>query len=228
VNPFTRRNIGNNAGTGRRWNIDPIVKEFESPYATFSNNPIWFKNAKNDHELKLSLKAAKDAAAKSKANVVVLEVKDLSDLLGQLKKVTKDGAIKVNNMIIDSHGDYDKAQFKIGNTVVKDGESENLRKLGNYKNEESNSNIHNFVEYTDRLIVVKEYVLEDANTKCKIIDSLNCHISKNYYKDGNLVKVEFYKTVKNEKGKVTGHTLIEVDDNPKINPFVHYLPSYLK
>lgn len=26
----------------RRWNVDPIVKEHESPYATFANNPIWF------------------------------------------------------------------------------------------------------------------------------------------------------------------------------------------
>ncbi len=28
--------------TGKRWNIDSVVKEFESPYATFSNNPVWF------------------------------------------------------------------------------------------------------------------------------------------------------------------------------------------
>ena len=27
---------------GRRWNLDPIIKEYESPYATFANNPIWF------------------------------------------------------------------------------------------------------------------------------------------------------------------------------------------
>jgi RHS repeat-associated protein len=27
---------------GRRWNIDPVVKHHESPYATFANNPIWF------------------------------------------------------------------------------------------------------------------------------------------------------------------------------------------
>ena len=26
---------------GRRWNIDPIDKEWESPYAAFANNPIW-------------------------------------------------------------------------------------------------------------------------------------------------------------------------------------------
>jgi RHS repeat-associated protein len=27
---------------GRRWNIDPVFKEHESPYACFANNPIWF------------------------------------------------------------------------------------------------------------------------------------------------------------------------------------------
>lgn len=25
----------------RRWNVDPIIKEYESPFATFGNNPIW-------------------------------------------------------------------------------------------------------------------------------------------------------------------------------------------
>lgn len=29
------------ARLGRRWNVDPVVKEYESPYAAFSNNPIW-------------------------------------------------------------------------------------------------------------------------------------------------------------------------------------------
>jgi RHS repeat-associated protein len=27
---------------GRRWNIDPVLKGYESPYACFANNPIWF------------------------------------------------------------------------------------------------------------------------------------------------------------------------------------------
>ncbi|WP_462220048.1 hypothetical protein, partial [Ferruginibacter sp.] len=30
--------------TGRRWNVDPEVKDAESPYATFSNNPIFFSD----------------------------------------------------------------------------------------------------------------------------------------------------------------------------------------
>jgi len=29
---------------GRRWNIDPVIKSWESPYATFNNNPIYFSD----------------------------------------------------------------------------------------------------------------------------------------------------------------------------------------
>ena len=29
---------------GRRWNLDPVVKEHESPYAVFANSPIWFSD----------------------------------------------------------------------------------------------------------------------------------------------------------------------------------------
>ena len=32
----------------RRWNIDPVRKEYESPYACFSNNPIWFSDPNGD------------------------------------------------------------------------------------------------------------------------------------------------------------------------------------
>ncbi len=33
---------------GRRFNLDPVVKVFESPYSTFSNNPIWFIDIKGN------------------------------------------------------------------------------------------------------------------------------------------------------------------------------------
>ena len=29
---------------GRRWNVDPVIKEEESPYSTFGGNPVWFKD----------------------------------------------------------------------------------------------------------------------------------------------------------------------------------------
>ncbi|MGC4102993.1 DUF6443 domain-containing protein [Ferruginibacter sp.] len=44
---------------GRRWNVDPVVKEFESPYATFGGNPIllidpdgsdWYRDTKGKNK----------------------------------------------------------------------------------------------------------------------------------------------------------------------------------
>jgi hypothetical protein len=34
--------------TGRRWNRDPVVKYFESPYACFSDNPIYYTDINGD------------------------------------------------------------------------------------------------------------------------------------------------------------------------------------
>ena len=33
---------------GRRWNEDPMYKEYESPYACFAGNPVWFADPKGD------------------------------------------------------------------------------------------------------------------------------------------------------------------------------------
>ncbi|MGQ3085772.1 hypothetical protein [Flavobacterium sp.] len=33
---------------GRRWNVDPVVKPWESPYACFKNNPIWHIDVNGD------------------------------------------------------------------------------------------------------------------------------------------------------------------------------------
>jgi RHS repeat-associated protein len=41
-NSYTAEYWQYDARLGRRWNLDPIVKVHESPYATFANNPIWF------------------------------------------------------------------------------------------------------------------------------------------------------------------------------------------
>lgn len=37
---------------GRRWNLDPVIKEHESPYAAFANNPISFIDPNGDDTLK--------------------------------------------------------------------------------------------------------------------------------------------------------------------------------
>lgn len=36
---------------GRRWNVDPILKEYESPYTCLGNNPIWIIDPNGDDSL---------------------------------------------------------------------------------------------------------------------------------------------------------------------------------
>ena len=52
-------------------------------------------------------------------------------MIKQLKEKTKNG-VKVNTMIIDSHGDYNKAKTQIGSTVIRDGNGKNLEELGKF------------------------------------------------------------------------------------------------
>ena len=33
---------------GKRWNVDPVFKEYESPYACFAGNPVWFADPRGD------------------------------------------------------------------------------------------------------------------------------------------------------------------------------------
>ena len=33
---------------GRRWNVDPVFKEYESPYACFAGNPLWYVDPSGD------------------------------------------------------------------------------------------------------------------------------------------------------------------------------------
>jgi RHS repeat-associated protein len=41
-NSFTAEYWQYDARIGRRWNVDPVSKAYESPYAVLGNNPIWF------------------------------------------------------------------------------------------------------------------------------------------------------------------------------------------
>jgi hypothetical protein len=42
------------ARIARRWNVDPVVKEYEGGYTTFSGNPIWFVDINGDDSLKVN------------------------------------------------------------------------------------------------------------------------------------------------------------------------------
>ncbi len=45
---------------GRRWNIDPVIKDYESPYMTFSGNPILFNDPDGDDPDKPKDKGTKE------------------------------------------------------------------------------------------------------------------------------------------------------------------------
>jgi hypothetical protein len=58
--------------TGRRWNIDPVVKSWESGYATFRGNPIWFQDPNGDN-------ASTDVVKNDDGSYTVVGAKDDGD-----------------------------------------------------------------------------------------------------------------------------------------------------
>lgn len=69
-------NFGYDTRLGRRWNIDPVVKHHESPYATFANNPIWFADENGMDTLKMHLKEIKDIGTVKVFKMTFSYVKD--------------------------------------------------------------------------------------------------------------------------------------------------------
>jgi len=64
---------------GRRWNVDPVFKEYESPYAAFGNNPILSTDILGDdaNDPKDSHKIKKGETLSSIAKKYAVSVKDL-------------------------------------------------------------------------------------------------------------------------------------------------------
>ena len=76
---------------GRRWNLDPIIKEHESSFASFSNNPIWFKDPNGadttffQAETGTYDKKAKEEFDKAKSEVENL-VSNQKELIANIRK----------------------------------------------------------------------------------------------------------------------------------------------
>jgi len=76
---------------GRRWNPDPVFKEYESPYATFANNPIWFVDPNGADTSFADNKVRKDfmeAYNTVRKNVSGLQ-KDLDNKLTEMKQIDR-------------------------------------------------------------------------------------------------------------------------------------------
>ena len=51
----------------RRWNVDPVVKVYESPYLCFSNNPVWLMDPLGSDTIPASLNTSKSFGERMKA-----------------------------------------------------------------------------------------------------------------------------------------------------------------
>jgi hypothetical protein len=92
----------------RRWNVDPVMKEWESPYLCFAGNPVWFSDPNGDDADGGGKKKAKKKTKSGKANdkktlseskinsaLTSLQYKDsrlgeLSSRILELKEIIKD------------------------------------------------------------------------------------------------------------------------------------------
>ncbi|MCB9059858.1 MAG: hypothetical protein H6627_14930 [Calditrichae bacterium] len=64
------------ARIGRRWNVDPVIKDWESPYSTFSNNPILRVDPNGDSDTAKFLSNSQLlGAVKAAYNVINTDVK---------------------------------------------------------------------------------------------------------------------------------------------------------
>ena len=102
----------------RRWNVDPVVKEFESPYATFGGNPVlmidplgldWYKNNKSGNiEYKANWHRKHkgyESLGKGNGDWLNYNGKDYNKKTGEvsttLENVTITGTRKKNNSLME-------------------------------------------------------------------------------------------------------------------------------
>lgn len=90
---------------GRRWNVDPVVKEYESPYATFGNNPIW----NVDYDGSDTAKYLSNGQLRDAMKIASNQVKDV------IKNKSKFHSKQVDKSLSDATDVYlDKNQMNFG------------------------------------------------------------------------------------------------------------------
>ncbi len=128
----------------RRWNIDPILKFNESPYSSFSNNPLWFtdnngadttisNNKKGNVIVWLTDNGNEvDYANESKQNNWdIIETKNSIDAANRLKAYKAEN--KLNNLVIRTHGldaaspsSFALKEFEVDSKTIDDYTSGNI------------------------------------------------------------------------------------------------------
>ena len=72
---------------GRRWNVDPVCKEYESPYACFAGNPMWFADRFGADTIFDDNNVRQDFL--KAYNTVVATIEELSQKIAQLNEELK-------------------------------------------------------------------------------------------------------------------------------------------
>ncbi|MCO5237942.1 MAG: polymorphic toxin type 44 domain-containing protein [Chitinophagaceae bacterium] len=57
----------------RRWNVDPVIKAYESPYAAFGNNPVFLIDPKGEDTISINNKGKISNIISAKGNHVLLD-----------------------------------------------------------------------------------------------------------------------------------------------------------
>ena len=72
----------------RRWNVDPVLKEWESPYLCFSGNPIWYSDPAGDNAGHWLTRSGKDLGddGRSDDNAYVVEDELVDNYYSKTKK----------------------------------------------------------------------------------------------------------------------------------------------
>ncbi len=101
---------------GRRWNIDPVVKDYESSYACFENNPIWIVDPDgSDSTVYVNFKVFKDKIANDPTNkgydIDKLYEYEKSKFVSQLEDIYRLNGVHLN--VVETTESYENVEKKL-------------------------------------------------------------------------------------------------------------------
>lgn len=105
-----------------------------------------------------------------------------------------------------------------------------IEHYGNRKLVDASSNFRTQISYEKRKVVVKEYIFDDSNTSCKIINENDCVMIIMYFDSESYdesTRFEVYQPVY-LSGKYVRHKLFETQNGKDKNYYLRYLPIYLR
>ncbi len=101
---------------GRRWNRDPIVKEYESPFATFGNNPIIYIDKDGSDTINITHTTTREKRGSIKSNLDNYGSKKIPDIITRtgdinIKQAEGNDVFKITevNVTIDENGNKTSA-----------------------------------------------------------------------------------------------------------------------